>query len=246
VTITLYKFGPQWGIADPSPYCVKLESYLRFAGIEYTAPNFKLSFFKMAPKGKFPFVKTEEGKVIGDSNLIIDDLIHNGAKNPDAVLSVEEKAISKSFHRLLDENFYWALLYSRWIDEPGWTIVSDMFFGDVPKLMRPLVEKKQQKKILSYLYGQGIGRHSHDEIMMIARQDIQALSDYLGDKNYFFGKDSLTFIDLCLHSYIINMVEAPIENDLKKIIMEKDNLISHARRIQSEIYDVVEQQKAAA
>ena len=246
MTITLYKFGPQWGIADPSPYCVKLESYLRWAGIDYTAPEFDLSFFKMAPKGKFPFIKTDTGKIIGDSNLIIDSLIQNGEKNPDAVLSAEESAISKAFHRLLDENFYWALLYSRWIDEPGWKVVSEMFFGDVPKLIRPLIEKKQQKKIQRYLHGHGVGRHSHDEIMMIARHDIQALSDYLGDKNYFFGKNQLTFIDLCLHSYIINMIEAPIENDLKKIVLEKDNLFSHARRIQSEIYGASQEQKIAA
>ena len=157
MTITLYKFGPQWGIADPSPYCVKLESYLRWAGIDYTAPEFDLSFFKMAPKGKFPFIKTDTGKIIGDSNLIIDSLIQNGEKNPDAVLSAEESAISKAFHRLLDENFYWALLYSRWIDEPGWKVVSEMFFGDVPKLIRPLIEKKQQKKIQRYLHGHGYG-----------------------------------------------------------------------------------------
>ena len=94
--------------------------------------------------------------------------------------------------------------------------------------------------------GMGMGRHSHKEINEIARHDIQALSDYLGDKNYFFGKNQLTFIDLCLHSYIINMIEAPIENDLKKIILEKDNLVSHARRIQSEIYDAAAPQKVAA
>jgi Glutathione S-transferase N-terminal domain len=33
--VTLYKFIPAWGLPDLSPFCVKLETYLRLAKIPY-------------------------------------------------------------------------------------------------------------------------------------------------------------------------------------------------------------------
>ena len=53
MTLTLYKFGPQWDIDDPSPFCLKLESYLKLADIAYEAPPFDVSMFRKCLKGNF-------------------------------------------------------------------------------------------------------------------------------------------------------------------------------------------------
>ena len=236
MTITLYKFGSLWNIADPSPFCIKLESYLRVANVDFEAPVFEMSFFKKAPKGKLPFIKKADGSIVGDSNLIIEELVASGEKDLDAALNVEERSISCAFHRLLDEHFYWALVYSRWQDEPGWSIVSDMFFGDITPFIRGLIQNKEQKTVIGYMKGHGLGRHNREEIYSIASKNITALSDYLGDKKYFFGKDELTFIDICLHSYIINIITPDIDNPLKEAVMACQNLVDHALRLDAEIY----------
>ena len=55
MAVRLHKFGAAWGIADPSPFCLKVESFLREADIPYEVVpfDFKRSFAK-APKGKLP------------------------------------------------------------------------------------------------------------------------------------------------------------------------------------------------
>ena len=54
------------------------------------------------------------GQLMGDSGLMINNLIYGGTYDPDAALSAEEKAISLAFRRLLEENLYWVLIYARW------------------------------------------------------------------------------------------------------------------------------------
>lgn len=233
MTLTLYKFGPQWGIGDPSPFCLKLESYLKIAGVEHHAPPFDMSMLKKAPKGKFPFVQFEDGEIMGDSNLIIDHLIAKGAPDLDKVLSVEQKAVSCAFRRLLDENLYWVLVYGRWKDPVGWRIIRDFFFGDIPPILRHVIRNVEQKKVWKQIDAHGMGRHSHDEIYQAGIQDLQALGDYLGDKTYFFGTENPTLMDVSLYAYTANFLKAPIENKLKSFLKSRDNLVKHSAHIQA-------------
>ena len=106
---------------------------------------------------------------------------------------------------MLDESLYWVLVYSRWVDPTGWALISYMFFGAVPALIRPLIAGKQQKGMIKTLHGQGFGRHSKEEIYNIGCKNIQALSDFLGDKKNFFDTDKPTLLDITVHAYIINL-----------------------------------------
>ena len=131
--IRLHKFGEAWGIADPSPFCVKLESFLREADIAYEAVPFegRRSFAK-APKGKLPFIEDEDGTIVGDSTLIIERLSRQRRIDMDEALDDRQKCVSFAFRRMLDEHFYWMGVYSRWIDEPGWSTIRPLFFAQSP------------------------------------------------------------------------------------------------------------------
>ncbi len=62
---------PNWGrIPNMSPFCVKLETFLKMAQLPYktAAPH-----FKKAPTQKIPYIEID-GQLIGDSGLIIDFL----------------------------------------------------------------------------------------------------------------------------------------------------------------------------
>ena len=37
--IKLYQFKPAWGLPNPSPFCMKVETYLRMAGLSYGVIN---------------------------------------------------------------------------------------------------------------------------------------------------------------------------------------------------------------
>lgn len=236
MTIQFYKFGSQWGIADPSPFCVKLESYLRLAKVAFETPKFFPMLFSKSPKGKFPFVETKKGETIGDSQIIIKHFIAEGHADLDEGLSAEEKAISRAFQRMFDEHLYWAIVYSRWVDEPGWSVISEMFFGFIPPLVRGIIQRKEQNKVIASLKGHGLGRHSREEVYNFAAENIGSASDYLSDKKYFFGKNNPTLIDVVLHAHIINIITPDIDTPLKQKVLSHQNLVDHAHRMDSEIY----------
>lgn len=83
--------------------------------------------------------------------------------------------------------------------------------------------------------GHGTGRHSAEEIFEFGMQDIDALSDCLGDKNYFLG-DKPTSLDTSAFGFLINTLGCPIESPLKEHGLSKDNLRNYVERIKLKYY----------
>ena len=52
-TITLYTFGPAFGLPDMSPFVTKVEMLLKLAGLEYETD---MTGFNKAPNGKLPYI----------------------------------------------------------------------------------------------------------------------------------------------------------------------------------------------
>ncbi|NRA22809.1 MAG: glutathione S-transferase N-terminal domain-containing protein, partial [Oceanospirillaceae bacterium] len=111
--IKLYSFGPHFGVADPSPFVLKVDAYLRMAGIEFeniSDPN-NLS---RAPKGKLPFID-DQGELIADSQFIFTHFQDTPQTDLDLHLNEQQKAIAYLTAKSLDENLYFVLVYSRWL-----------------------------------------------------------------------------------------------------------------------------------
>lgn len=64
--ITLYTFGPAFGLPDPSPFVTKAEMLLKLAGLPYQTNT---KGFRKAPKGKLPYIE-DAGTIIPDSTFI--------------------------------------------------------------------------------------------------------------------------------------------------------------------------------
>ena len=52
--ITLHQFPSAWGLPNASPFCMKVETYLRMCNLPYTTVNV-LNPAK-GPKGKLPYI----------------------------------------------------------------------------------------------------------------------------------------------------------------------------------------------
>ena len=86
--IKLYQFNPAWGLPNPSPFCMKVETYLRMVGLPYEVINGVLPF--KAPKKKLPYI--EDGtQVIADSGFILKHLRQTYGDKLDENLSDHEK-----------------------------------------------------------------------------------------------------------------------------------------------------------
>ena len=64
--ITLYAFGPAFGLPDPSPFDVKAQMLLKLAALPYEVD---LKGFGKAPKGKLPYIE-DAGTIVADSTFI--------------------------------------------------------------------------------------------------------------------------------------------------------------------------------
>lgn len=237
--LKLYKFGKQWGIADASPFCVKLESFLRLNNIPFELGAFDIkSTLKKAPKKKMPFIITEDGKKLGDSTLIIEYLSQKHNIDMDDALSPEQSAQSRLIRRALDEALYFNLVYSRWIDDYSWNIIKPIFFGNMglPNFLVNIIAKKVRSDLEKKIVSQGTGRHTQEEIYNTANKDLSALATLLGDNTWFFGAKNPTLLDIWVHSFVINIIVPPIDNAVKKHTLTLNNLCEHAHRMEKLAY----------
>lgn len=231
--IKLYSFGANFGVADPSPYVLKVDVYMRMADIEFTSiPDVKN--LQKAPKGKLPFI-TDGNTTIADSQFIIGYLQEKFNVTLDAHLSAEQKSVAHLIGKSLDENLYWCLIYSRWIADDTWPQIKQAFFGSMPFPLNKIVPILARRDVISAAHKQGIGRHSAEEITIITRETLQALSILLGKKTYFFGENPSTF-DATAFAFLSQLTLVSIENDFTKLAHEYSNLVAYCENIQVKYY----------
>ncbi|MBX3615971.1 glutathione S-transferase family protein [Nitrosomonas sp.] len=229
--LKLYQFKRTWSIPNLSPFCCKVETYLRMAGIPY---ELKPSLPFGAPKGKLPYIE-DNGAAIADSRFII-DYLKTHYTDLDQGLTATELATSTALQRLLEEHLFWATLYSRWqYTEENWQINKQAIFEPLPPIIRDIAANRTRKKIQRQIYGHGTGRHQPEEIFTLGKQDIDALTVSLGDQPYFFG-DKPTTLDASAFGLLINIIGCPIESPLKEHGLTKQNLVQYVDKIKQRYF----------
>ena len=233
--ITLHKFVPAWGLPDISPFCVKVETYLRMTGVEYIAV---VSDSRRAPKGKCPYIEYD-GQVISDSTMIISYLENRSRSPMDADLTAQERAISTALKGMLEEQFYFVGLWTRWVDPIGWQIYRPIIMNlgaelGVPKLFIPLLEPIIRAKMKLTAHLQGTGRHSPDEIRRIGVNVVTALTDWLEDKAFMLGAKP-HLIDATAYAFLAGWLWGPFEGVIKDYISQQKNLVQYCDRMK-ELY----------
>lgn len=230
--ITLYQFYRAWGLPNASPFCMKIETYLRMANLPYETKF--INNPQQAPKGKLPYIQID-GVNYPDSELIIDELKKCYGDPLDNDLTEEQRALAVLLDNTFCERMYWVVVYMRWQNDAGWAMVKEGYFGKLPALAKLFVPSMIRKKMLKALYLQGNGRHSTDEIIRLGCKTIDALACILGDKLYFLG-DKPTSIDATAFAFIANMLMSPINDALKQHALQFDTVKAYCLRMWNEYY----------
>ena len=92
MTSSTLKFYGGWdahGVADFSPFSLKVRTYLRMIGVPYTP---SLGDPRTAPTKKIPYID-DGGTIIGDSGLILDHLKKKHGDTLDAKLTPDQHAL---------------------------------------------------------------------------------------------------------------------------------------------------------
>ena len=107
--ITLYTFGPAFGLPDPSPFVTKAEVLLKMAGLPYRMDT---KGFRKAPKGKLPYIRDGED-IIADSTFIRLHLEKRYNIDFDEGLSPKERGLAWAVEKMCEDHLYWLLVYAR-------------------------------------------------------------------------------------------------------------------------------------
>ena len=221
--IVLHQFKSFFGLPNASPFCMKLETFLRLSGLAYRIEP--VLDPAATPKGKAPFVELD-GERIGDSALIIRALETRYGVDLDQGLSSAERAVAHAFCVMLEERTYFAILHERWIDPHNWPIVRDAYLQGLP----PAVQDQIRERCRARLAGQGMGAHSQDEIRALAIDDIDAVADWLGDKPFFMGATP-TKADCTVHAFVCNLLGGPFATPLRDAARQHANLVAYNGRM---------------
>ncbi len=128
--IKLYQFPPGWGLPSYSPFCLKLETWLRLTALPYEVVDEPDP--RKGPKAKLPYID-DGGTVLGDSGLIIDYLSAQYAVDLDAHLEPRRRGLAQALGHLFEDGLYWsAIVYPRWAIEANWQIVKPEYFAALP------------------------------------------------------------------------------------------------------------------
>jgi glutathione S-transferase len=225
--IKLYQFAPAFGLPNASPFCMKLETYLRMAGLPHELVN--SGNVMKAPKRKLPYID-DEGTIVSDTSFIIEYLKGRYGDPLDASLSPADHALATAFQRLLEENLYWAVVHTRWVQADGWALTKAAFFDALPIPLRWIVPPLARRGILSEMRG-----HGAQEIYAIGCRDVTALADFLADKPYMLGEQPSS-LDASAYAFLANLLWAPVDSPIRNHAQGLPKLDAYCRRMKARYY----------
>lgn len=217
--VLLYQHPPWNFIPSPLPACIKIETYCRLMKIPYE------NVYKSGTDQKLPYIEyqgeTKKHNLIGFLNSKFE-------VDADANLSEKDKACSRAFQCMAEENTFWSLMYYRWVDNFAETKKYFKGLDVVRKNVRP---KLDQGKCVKCLEAHEIGKHNKEEIYAIGEQDLRALSSFLDDKEFFMGSEPST-IDCTMFGLLSCLLHTAEGSPLAKVVREElKNLVDFCDRM---------------
>jgi glutathione S-transferase len=224
--ITLYTFGPYFGLPDPSPFVIKAMLLLKFAGLEYSEDR---GGFSKAPKGKLPYIN-DGGLIVADSTFIRFHIEKKYGFDFDAGLTPEQRAVAWAAGKMCEEHIYWALVATRWLDDANFAKGPAEFFKAAPMLLRPIVPRLVRRKVAKTLKLQGFGRHAQGEQTELAIADINALATLIGDKAFLMGEKPCG-ADATVFAFVASLLAPVFETPIRTAAERHPNLAAYKDRI---------------
>jgi glutathione S-transferase len=229
--IKLFQFPRMFGIPNLSPFCCKLETWLRIAGVPYEIVDTPDP--RKAPRGKLPFIE-DAGVRIADTSIIVDHLAKTRGVDPDAHLDASQRAIALLVQRTLEEHYAFVLAYTHLVRDEGLQHTRARF-DSVPAIVRPLVAGMVRGSVKKLLWQQGILRHTDEEIVESALRDWRAVLTVMSDGPFFFGNEP-TGVDAIVFGALATSVLTPIEAPIRDFLRSQPACVAYAERMRARFF----------
>jgi glutathione S-transferase len=229
--VTLYKFPRVWGLPCMSPYCLKVEAYLRHRGI---AHEVRIGDLRRAPRGQLPWID-DDGCVIGDSTLILEHFEARQREPLDAWLDAAQRAAGWALARTLEESTVWALRWQRFGEPAAWPVTREVVRSILPAPLRAFGPAIVRRQMLAALKAQGAGRFDPGTLYGFARRDFDAASRLLGERPYLLGDRPSSF-DFTLFGFVASFAAAACRSPVTEHVLAQRNLLAHHERMRLRLY----------
>jgi hypothetical protein len=230
-TVVLHMLNRSKNKPSSSPFVIKLETYLRAAGITYVE-DFEQPF---SSKSKSPWI-TVNGEDVEDSQFAVEYLAEKLDKDLSKNLTPEQKATERAYRIMLEDNFYFAMLSLNMAFNRGRFIKADFPPLPAPGFLQGFAFNMVVKSLTKQAHAQGMGRHSKEEVERIAVDDLAAVSALLGDNDYFFGGSDPVLLDVVVFAFMSSVTTGEVAESLpfkKKVDEELNNLKLHFERMKA-------------
>ena len=170
--IRVHVFAPSTWAPNLSPFCLKVETYLRLKEVEYDAVHEWT--FDMGPRGKLPYAFVD-GKLISDSESII-QAVNAKKLRTDPNASLPNMSSGLAIRHMLEDSFYWIAMHFRWIVQfKQWRVEIEKITG-LPLPLRKMMPFVFQRKVSQQLLALGINSRAQDEIVSLGEAELASLA----------------------------------------------------------------------
>ena len=235
--ITVYKSMPAWDLPDLSPFVIKLETWLRMAGIPYrTEPG----DMRKTPKGKLPYI-ADGDRLIADSSAIIAHLeAKHGDRLDEARFAPAERAVERAMKSMFEADLYFVIGYLRWWNDEDFAVYRPVLArlaeaSGVPRLAMAAFLAFLRRQMRQQLEAQGTARHARDEVYAMGRTLVEAAADFLGDRRFFMG-DRPSTLDATAYAMLAVLVWPPFDNPVRACAAERANLVAYCDRMRDQYW----------
>jgi len=234
--VYLFQFTRSPQIPSISPFCLKLESWLKLQGIKYQNVDHKCKH--RSKKGMLPFIELN-GEEVADSEHIIEVLSKKFEKSMPAELSQEQKNVQHAMITMVENHLHWTIVHWKTKDVEnilkGYKLnLQDVLGSKVPASVLNFYFKHSFcRKGLKRVRSSGMGALSAEDIENSGKKDLQTLSEMLGEKEFFFGEEP-SMLDLVVFSHVGQLVMVDKEHACSlRDFLEADakNLVGLVNRV---------------
>ncbi len=223
--------GAKFGLPELSPYVTKTEVQLRMAAVPYEKRQANPA---SGPKGQIPFID-DDGRMIGDSAFIRMHIEREYGIDLDAGLSPVERATAYAIELAIDRELAPAVTYFRWMVPENFAKGPSVFFSQIPAEQRDAFTKEALERVRASFIARGVGRHSNEEIAMLACFSMNALELLIGDKPYLMGDKPCgadAFVFATLAAAMTPFFDTPIRTDA----ISRPRLVAYVSRMMDRFY----------
>jgi glutathione S-transferase len=225
--ITLYGFGPGFGLPEISPYVTKTEVQLKMAGLDYRKVRGRTD---QSPKGQLPYIE-DGGDRVADSTFIRAHIEAKYGVDLDAGLAPAERALAWTIERMIENHLGWCMIHARWLLKDNFDKGPSHFFDQAPEGVREAARVNVNANVRAV----GVGRHSDDEIADLGEKSLDALAQLLGAKPFLMG-DRPTAVDAIAFGQVAAILTPFFDSPLRRRAERFETLVAYRDRMIERFY----------